>query len=195
MSVPLIMRRCLSLRIALRPDAYTPLRSRATTTMSHARHSLASAPPSGGDLKGPWFSVATVAGSILALTTISSVGAEPATLIIDSTQPTIVAELPQSSSPPSTSPTKPSQNGTRNTTQEVLGALCEPSPSGPSRDTVDDSKSPESTPPPPPAGAMQYERPRRRRERAALIEEDVCLAGGSPDEPAQEFLPPPYRRY
>lgn len=168
-----------------------------TTTTSHDRNSLAAAPPSGGDVKGHRFSVATVASSIPALTTISSVGAEPATLIIDGTQPTTVAELPQSSPPPPASPTKPSQDDTRNTTQEVLGALCAPSPSGPSRDTVDDFKPPEATPPPPPIGAIRHGRPRRLRERAALFEgdRDVFLAEESLNEPPQEFLPPPYKRY
>lgn len=167
--------------------------------MSHDRHSLASELHQDGvhgDLKGSRFSVATVASSIPALTTISSVGAEPATLVIDRAQPMILEELPHSATAPSTSPVNTCLDEPLSTQQEVLGALPGSSPSSPPGDTLD-SKPPEPSPPPPPVRVMQRERPRRLRERPPVFEEDggVRLAGGPLDEPPQEFLPPPYRRY
>ncbi|KAL1948133.1 hypothetical protein VTO73DRAFT_12208 [Trametes versicolor] len=187
-------------RAALRPDAYTPLQSIATST-SHDRHSLTSKlhqDSDHGDLKGSRFSVATVASSIPALTTISSVGAEPATLVIDRAQPTIVEELSHSAAAPSTSPPKTSLDEPLSVIREVPGAPPELLPSSPPSGTLDsDSKPPEPSPSPPPARVVQRERPRRLRERPPVFEEDggIRLAGGPLDEPPQEFLPPPYRRY
>ncbi len=170
----------------------------ATTDTSHDRHSVASGLHNNdqSDLKGSRFSVASVASSIPALTTISSVDADLATLVIDRAQPPILEELRHSASAPSTSLAKTSRDEPRNSTQEVLGALHESSPSSTPGDTSD-SKPPEPSIPPPPVGAMRRERPRRLRERPPVFEEDggIRLAGGPLDEPPQEFLPPPYRRY
>lgn len=195
-----LLRHCSQSYIALRPDAYTPLKSIATSA-SHDRHSLAfqlHQDGDHGDLKGSRFSVATVASSIPALTTISSVGAEPATLVIDHAQPIILEELPHSAAAPSTSPAKTSFDEPLSALRGVLGAPPESPSSSPPSGTLDsDSKPPEPSPPPPPARVMQRERPGRLRERPPVFEEDggVRLAGGPLDEPPQEFLPPPYRRY
>ncbi|EIW62560.1 uncharacterized protein TRAVEDRAFT_42918 [Trametes versicolor FP-101664 SS1] len=196
-------------RAALRPDAYTPQRSDsesiiATDTM-HTWPVSAFEPPEDGadprDMKGSRFSVATVASSIPAPTIVSSVEAELSTLNIDPhTQPTILSELPHSATPTSTSEiAKTSQKEPRNVIQEVLGALRESLSSSLRHGNTSDVKPQEAVPGPPPRSvrAIQRGRQGRLREMALVLEEDggVRLAGGPSDEPPQEFLPPPYRRY
>lgn len=169
---------------------------------THNWHSLAFETPDDGnqsDLKGSRLSVATVASSIPAPTTVSSVDAELATLDIGNTQPTILAELPHSATSTSTSLAETSQKEPRNIIQEVLGALHESLSSSLRHSNTSDVKPPEAVPGPPPRSvrAIQRGRPGRLREMALVLEEDggVRLAGGPSDEPPQEFLPPPYQRY